>query len=183
MNIESPRRLLRNSQAEFERATFTSKNESGIRPIGTSVLILMDQVATTTSGEAGAKLLAEAGVHTANPGVSIGIGLEPAMIEKMNTASESGAIAAVGSAAFRYYDDGSKWTDYKPKPGDRVFVERYAGRELLGRDGKTYRMMTYTCIGGIEEEQPWTPADIVASAPAAKKSTKKSAKRARNRKG
>lgn len=149
--IESTRRLIKNSQAEFERATYSGANESGVRPIGTSVLILMDQVATTTSGEAGAKLLAEAGVAAPAAGSVIGIGLEPGMIEKMNAASESGVIAAVGSAAFRYYDDGSPWTDYKPKPGDRVFSERYAGRELRGSDGQTYRMMTYTCIAGIED--------------------------------
>lgn len=149
--IESTRRLIRNSQAEFERATFSGKNESGIRPIGTSVLILMDQVATTTSGEAGAAILAEAGIKPASGVALVGIGLEPGMIEKMNAASESGVIAAVGEASFRYYDDGSKWTDYKPKVGDRIFSERYAGRELLGQDGKTYRMMTYTCVGGIED--------------------------------
>jgi hypothetical protein len=115
----------------------------------------MDQVATTTSGEAGAKILAEAGVQAVTSGPLVGIGLDPSLIEKMNAASESGVIAQIGDAAFRYYDDGSKWTDYKPQVGDRVFVERYAGREVLGADRRTYRLMTYTCIGGLEEpEEP-----------------------------
>lgn len=131
--IESTRRLLRNTQAEFERATFSGKNESGVRPIGTSVLILMDQCAAASSG---------------------GILMAEETLAKMNNASESGVIAAVGAAAFRYYDDGSKWDDYKPKAGERVFTERYAGRELLGKDGNVYRMMTYTCIGGLEESEP-----------------------------
>lgn len=149
--IESSRRLLRNTQSEFERATFSGKNEAGVRPIGTSVLILMDQCAEKSSG---------------------GVLIASETVAKMNMASESGVIVSVGSAAFRYYDDGSKWTDYKPIPGDRVFVERYAGREFLGQDGKTYRMMTYTCVGGVEEiEEP------------AKKSRKASAKSARKKKG
>ena len=151
MTIESPRRLLRNIQAEFERVQFSGSNESGVRPIGTSVIVLMDCVATTTSGAAGAAMLAESGIAPAAGAGSLGITLEPGMIEKMNSASESGVIVAIGDAAFRYYDDGSKWTDYRPAVGDRVFVERYSGRELMGRDGRTYRMMTYTCIGGLEE--------------------------------
>lgn len=128
--IESQRRLIQNTQAEFERAVFSGQNESGVRPIGTSVLILMDQCSAKSSG----------GVH-----------LAPETLSKMNAASESGVIVATGDAAFRYYDDGSKWVDYKPTPGDRVFTERYGGREMLGADGNTYRMMTYTCIAGIED--------------------------------
>lgn len=153
--IESERRLLKNTQAEFERAIYSGKNESGLRPIGTSVLILVDQVSATSSGEAGAALLKEAGI-TPVPGTKeglVGIGLTADQIAKMNVAAESGAIILVGAAAFRYYDDGSPWTDYKPQPGDRVYFERYAGRELLGQDGLTYRMMTYTCIAGIEEPE------------------------------
>lgn len=148
--IESTRRLLRNSQAEYERATYPGKNTSGVRPIGTSVLVLMDQCSEKSSG---------------------GIIIAGEILGKMNMASESGVIVAVGSAAFRYYDDGSKWTDYKPEPGDRVFTERYAGRELLGRDGKVYRMMTYTNIGGIEEPE------------SSSKSNKPSAQRAPKKKG
>ncbi len=145
--IESGRRLLKNTQAEFERAIFSGTNESGVRPIGTSVLVLMDQVAKKSGG---------------------GILLPQETVAKMDMASESGVIAAVGDAAFRYYDDGSKWVDYKPKAGDRVFTERYAGRELLGADGNTYRMMTYTCIAGIEDVVP-----VVIKKPAAKKSAAK----------
>lgn len=163
--IESTRRLLRNTQAEFERAIFSGKNESGVRPIGTSVLVLMDQVAKKSSG---------------------GIVLPQEFAGKMDMASESGVIVAVGDAAFSYYDDGSKWLDYKPKPGDRVFTERYAGRELLGQDGNTYRMMTYTCIAGIEDAY-WTPGEIDNSdglgVPVDYSKRKKPAKSATKKKG
>lgn len=129
-------RILKNIQAEFERATFSGTNESGVKPIGTSVLVLMDQCAEASTG---------------------GVLLPSEKISQMSMASESGVIAAVGDAAFAYYDDGRPWNDHRPQPGDRVFVERYAGREILGRDGKTYRLMTYTCVGGIEEPEEQAP--------------------------
>lgn len=122
-------RILKGSQAEFVRGTLADAKDPGYEPIGTSVLILMDACADKSSG---------------------GVLLPPEKIAQMNMAAESGVIVDVGEAAFRYYDDGSKWTGRKPKNGDRVVVERYAGRELLGRDGKTYRMMTYTSVGGME---------------------------------
>lgn len=122
-------RLLKGTQAEFVRGRLEDAADPGFEPIGTSVLILMDQCAEKSSG----------GVH-----------LPPEKIAQMNVASESGVIVDIGEAAFRYYDDGSKWTGRKPEIGDRVVVERYAGRELLGRDGHTYRMMTYTSVGGRE---------------------------------
>lgn len=126
-------RILRGIQAEFTRALYEGFNPSGFRPIGDNVLVLMDQCADHTTGN---------------------ILLPPEKIEQMNHASESGCIVAIGKAAFSFYGDGSKWDDVKPGPGDRVFTEKYAGRELLGQDGKTYRMMTYTCIAGMEDLQP-----------------------------
>jgi chaperonin GroES len=131
MNQQIEPRLLKGVQAEYERATFTGKNESGVRCIGKNVVVLVDQCSDKTSGS---------------------VLLPPEIIERMNVASESGVLVALGGEAFSYYDDGTKWTDYKPEAGERVFFERYAGREIRGRDGKTYRLMSYTCIGGLEEE-------------------------------
>lgn len=122
-------RLLKNIQTEYERATFSGTNTSGIKPLGKSLVILTDRAAGKSSG----------GILTPDD-----------FTERMNMASESGVIIACGAEAFAYYDDGSKWTDYKPQPGDRVMFERYAGREFQGQDGAIYRIMTYTCIGGIE---------------------------------
>lgn len=120
-------------QAEFEKAVYSGQNPSGVRVLGKNVLILMDQVAVKSAG---------------------GILLPPERIMQMNMASESGVLVELGVEAFSYFDDGTKWTDYKPKPGDRVFVERYGGRELRGRDGQIYRLMSYTCVGGIEMPEP-----------------------------
>ena len=66
-------------------------------------------------------------------------------------ASEQGVIAAVAHGAFRIYEDGHAWVDHRPEPGDRVYYEKYAGRLVLGKDGKTYRLMDYRCIGCVYE--------------------------------
>ena len=162
-------RIIKGLQADYVRAVWSGKNDSGLRPIGTSVLVLMDQCNTTSSGEAGAALLKEAGIESDRQQVEGSSGtlvvIPPEIIEKMNHASESGTVVAVGSAAFRYYDDGSTWTDYKPKPGDHVFTERYAGREIRGADGKVYRMMTYTNIGGLHDEAKPSVPDLGLSVP------------------
>lgn len=130
MNQSLAPRLLKGINAEYGRAEYPGSNTSGVRPLGKSVVILMDSCAETSSG---------------------GVMLPPEIIGQMNVASESGVIVACGVEAFSYFDDGTKWTDYKPLPGDRVFVEKYAGREIRGRDGRLYRLMTYTCVGGLEE--------------------------------
>lgn len=142
-------RILKNIQAEFNRAQFAADgtNASGIRVLGKNVLILCDTCAEKTSG---------------------GILLTADKIVSMNMAAESGALVVLGGEAFAYYDDGTKWTDYKPVAGDRVFFERYGGREIMGRDGLTYRLMSYTCVGGVEESE--TP-------PASKKPLRKPTKK------
>lgn len=133
-------RILKSIQAEFVRSEYPGTNESGVRPIGTSVLVLMDLVSQQTTG----------GIH-----------LPPEKIEQMDMASETGVIVALGEAAFRYYGDGTKWTGAAPVPGDRVFVERYAGRQVMGRDQRQYRLMEYTCVAGIEEASSDQPTEKV----------------------
>lgn len=129
--------IFRGMEADFQRAAFTGKNESGFRPLGKSVLILSDTATGKTMG---------------------GITIPDEHLERMNIGSETGAIIAVGAEAFSHFEDGTRWTDYKPKPGDRVVYERYAGRLFLGVDGQTYRLMTYTCIGGLEVLENPTPS-------------------------
>ena len=68
--------------------------------------------------------------------------------ERMTSATETGyCIFALGPEAFRLFDDGTVWTGDKPKVGDRVHFEKYAGQLAKGRDGRTYRIMDYRCIG------------------------------------
>lgn len=122
-------RLLKNIQTEYERAVYSGSNTSGAKPLGKNLVILTDRAATVSSG---------------------GIALPTDYADRMNMASESGVIVAAGAEAFAYYDDGSKWTDYKPVPGDRVLFQRYAGREVMGADGLTYRVMDYTNVAALE---------------------------------
>jgi co-chaperonin GroES (HSP10) len=157
-------RLLRGLQAEYDRAEYPGGNFSGCRPTGKNILVLMDQCASASSGAAGAALLAEEGLAPKNGTASIGALLPPEMIVQMNLASESGVICAMGAEAFSYYDDGTKWTDYKYQPGDRVFTERYSGKHFMGRDGRMYRLMSYSCVGGLEE-----PIEAEKPAPASNK--------------
>ncbi len=120
--------LIKGLQAEYTPAKWTGADTSDVIVIGPQVLVLCDEIAEITSGD---------------------IILPADYAERMNMAGETGVIASVADGAFRIFEDGHPWTDPKPKPGDRVYFERYAGRLVPGMDGKTYRIMDYRCIGAI----------------------------------
>lgn len=122
-------RILKGVQAEYNRLTLADAKDPGIEPFGDNILVLMDSTVTQSSG----------GIH-----------LPEHIVGQMNLASESGVLVALGGAAFSRHGDGSAWDGAKPVPGDRLFVERYAGRLVQGRDGQVYRIMTYTCVAGRE---------------------------------
>ena len=119
-------KLIKGLNAEFVPATWTGKDTSGIRVVGKTVLVLMDTCSPKTTG---------------------GIDLTDDMIEKMSMSAESGVLVAVSAGAFLLNEDMSPWTGVKPGPGDRVYVEKYAGKQVKGRDGETYRIMDYGSIG------------------------------------
>ncbi len=114
--------------SEFAPAEYTGMNESGFDPVGDKVLVLPDSATDVTSG----------GIH-----------LTSDMVERHTLAAETGVLVAVSDGAFLWHSDGSKWTGYRPKSGDRIYMERYSGQVLLGKDGKLYRLMNSTCIGAI----------------------------------
>lgn len=119
--------LIRGLQAEYKPAEWTGVDRSGVMALGPNVVVLTDECAEIIGG-----------VH---------IPLD--FVERMNLASEQGVIAQVGKGAFRIYEDGHVWTDYRPEPGDRVYFEKYAGRLVRGLDGKVYRIMDYRSIGAV----------------------------------
>ena len=82
-----------------------------------------------------------------------GVSLPETLIERQSMAAESGVLVAVAAGAFLLNEDMTPWTGEKPKPGDRVYVEKYAGKLVKGRDGKTYRLMDYGCIGATYEPE------------------------------
>jgi co-chaperonin GroES (HSP10) len=126
--------LIRTETADYVAREWDGKNTSGYRPIGDHVLVLPD----TASDKAGKHGL----IH-----------LPQDQIERMSLASESGILAALGDDSFTWNTDRTRpFAGQKPVVGDRVVFDRYAGRVIRGRDGRTYRLMTDTCIGGIAEQ-------------------------------
>jgi chaperonin GroES len=138
-------KLLKSSQNhEFILAEYSGKNESGYMPLGDMVLIAFDKAADTTSG---------------------GISLPENIVERMDLASESGVIVALGSEAFRWIADRTReWQGYKPQPGDRVYMERYSGQLIKGVDGKTYRLATDKCVGAVKIDPDAEAGKMVARA-------------------
>lgn len=122
-------RLITGDQREFVVKAWSGRNESGYEPLDDRVLVLMDEHASTTSG---------------------GIEIPLAAVERQTMAAETGTIVALGPGAFVYNDEVSrKWVGRRPEPGDRVYVSRYSGQLLQGIDGRTYRIMSQSCIGAV----------------------------------
>jgi co-chaperonin GroES (HSP10) len=121
-----PIRLIKGFQADYIPSEWPGENTSGLRVFGKHVLICVDVCAPATRGSI---------LHTDE------------MVDRMTEASETGCIYAIGSAAFRHYDDGTRWGDAeKPRVGERVYFERYAGVKAMGMDGNVYRIVDYGAI-------------------------------------
>jgi co-chaperonin GroES (HSP10) len=117
-------------RAEFIPAPFFGKNESGCKPIGDRVLIRPD-IAAAKSGS---------------------IELPQDVVERAQLASSSGVIVECGEGAFSWNSDRTRPFDgEKPKTGDRVYFDRYAGKVILGDDGAEYRLMDDVAIGGVHK--------------------------------
>ena len=123
-------RILRTGdQREYVESTFDGTNHSGITPLDNKVLVRMDEHAEVSSG---------------------GIVIPEDTRSRQSMASETGVIIALGAMAFRLADDGDRlWTTKSPSPGDRVVVERYAGRVVQGKDGVEYRLVSQMSIGAL----------------------------------
>lgn len=126
--------LIKGIHAEYIPAQWSGQNTSGVRMVGKTVLVLTDECSPSTSG---------------------GVALPQDLIEKMSMAAETGVLVAVADGAFLLNEDGSPWSGPKPQPGDRVYIEKYAGKQIKGRDGKTYRIMDYGSIGATYEAAPY----------------------------
>jgi len=136
-------KLLKGMQAEYVPAQWSGVDTSGIRVVGKTVLVLMDECSSKSSG---------------------GISLPEELIERMSMAAESGVLVAVSPGAFLLNEDMTAWIGEKPKAGDRVYIEKYAGKQVRGRDHKTYRIMDYSSIGATYESEPIKPTLVSASA-------------------
>lgn len=120
---------VRTPLGEFDAHVWDGVNASGYRPMGDRVLVLPDQASEQTSG---------------------GIFLDESTRERVTAASETGVMVAMGDEAFLWNADRRRrWEGEKPKPGDRVYYERYAGTIVHGDDGLIYRVMDDKAIAAI----------------------------------
>lgn len=102
-------------------------NTSGWEPVGDTVLLLPDQPSTMSAG---------------------GVYYTDQEIERRAAAAETGVIVEIGDGAWAWnFDRTRKFEGTKPKIGQRVWFERYAGTMPYGQDGLIYRGMTDRQIG------------------------------------
>jgi co-chaperonin GroES (HSP10) len=124
-------KMIKTSHAEYEPQDYDGNNKSGYDAYGNFVILLPDKPKGITSG----------GVH-----------LPDDQIEREFMGVETGVIVACGEDAFKFTQTGFKLNGRVPQVGDRVFMERYGGRPLLGKDGQRYRVVADNTIGAIEKE-------------------------------
>jgi co-chaperonin GroES (HSP10) len=123
-------KVLNVQRVEYIPAPWFGENKSGCEPVGDRVLILPD-IAATSSGS---------------------IRLPDDVVDRMQLSSSSGVIVSCGEDAFAWNSDRTRpFNGYKPKAGDRVHFEKYAGKEIVGDDGVKYRLVDDKAIGGIKK--------------------------------
>jgi len=130
--MDAQTKLIRKTSlgAQYVQSSYDGKNTSQVAALDDNVLILIDDSVEKTAG---------------------GILLTNTSQEHHKAAAETGVVVEVGQGAFKYTADRSReWTGLRPRPGDRVYFQRYAGQIIIGTDGKEYRMMTDKCIAGLD---------------------------------
>lgn len=123
-------KILKTENANFDATEWSGKNESGAQPIGDHVLVMPDK-ASEFLGKS-KTLIAPEDLRARN-----------------SLAAETGILVACGTDAFAFTADRNRWEGEKPKPGDRIYYQRYAGQILVGDDDETYRCMSSSCVGAV----------------------------------
>ena len=122
-------KVLRGKRAEYIAPIWSGENTSGCIPVGEKILILPYIAVDQTEG----------GIH-----------MPDAFKERMQLSAEMGVIVAVGDDAFTWNADRTRhFAGYKPKVGDHVHFERYAGAVVQGDDGVEYRICEDKQIGAV----------------------------------
>jgi chaperonin GroES len=131
-------RFLTTDRGTFKLAEYDGRNRAGLKPLCDNVLVLIDAIA----GE----------IPVA--GTEVKLHMTDQAQETGTLGSTTGVIIAVGPQAFAYdMDRLVKWEGERPKPGDRIWFQRYAGQEHTGLDGKLYRIMQDRTIAGMEDKE------------------------------
>lgn len=125
-------KVVTTEHGHFDEASWSGRNESGLIPIGESVVVLPDE-ASEKIGKAGLLIATEE------------------TKARQSLASETGLVVAVGEGAWEWNADRTRpFKGRKPIPGDRVCFARYAGRIHIGDDDRSYRVMSDNCIAAIQ---------------------------------
>lgn len=126
-------KVLSIKRAEYIPAPYMGSNQSGCTPLGDRVLVRPD-IAASKVGE----------LHIPDD-----------IRDRAQLSGSTGVVIELGEDAFRWNFDRSRpWQGYRPVAGDRIYFDRYAGKEILGEDGQTYRLMDDKCIGGVQKKEP-----------------------------
>lgn len=132
------RLLVKTKIGQFEAQPFDGVNRSGIRPLGEEVLVLPDK-------------------HVEKIG---SIFITNDIRETHSLAAKTGTIVAVGEDAWTYNRARTKpFTGRRPRPGDRVVFDRYAGVRQEGLDEVEYVLMSDISIGGMFESNEESKAN------------------------
>ena len=102
----------------------------GIRCVEYNLIIAMPDLPDTTTG---------------------GIALPQMVLDNHEMAYQVGRIIECSPMAFNYDDFNASFPELKPKVGDLVWIARYAGGEMVGKDGRRYRIIKDKDVGGVIE--------------------------------
>ena len=128
-NVTGSYRTLNSESIQFQKKIWSKKNESGCRPIGDMVLVLIDEPVAKSEG---------------------GIIIPDAVLAIRQLTAETGTIVDMGGGSFYWNSERSReFLGEAPKVGDHIIFSRYAGRELNGNDGNMYRLILDKEVGGV----------------------------------
>lgn len=122
-------RILKTSHGQFELRQWDGKNGAGMVPVGDKLLVRVDPAMSKTRG---------------------GVIITDQSAETQTLSSTTGVLIALGEGAFMWDSDrAAEWQGKRPKAGDRVYFQRYAGQEYTGDDGEMYRIMQDKSIAAV----------------------------------
>ena len=104
------------------------ENTSGIQPVEYKVLVLPEQVEEKTEGKYGSPII-----------------MPDTTKEKEEWAQIKALLVAIGGNAFKDPD----WEQPVPQIGDQVYIAKYAGNFIEGKDGKEYRLCSDKDIAAV----------------------------------
>lgn len=98
------------------------KNPSGLNPVEFKILVKKDKIEDKTKG---------------------GLWIPISAMEQKQMKQEQATIIAVGGNAFK------DWDGTVPKVGDRVYIGKYSGYQVIGMDKEKYQLLNDQDIAAV----------------------------------